>query len=50
MRHLAIVGSLAVAFLLSLFIFPYWTTAACWFAIAVVAGTSLFLRRLDEDD
>jgi hypothetical protein len=50
MRHLSIVGSLAAAFLLSLFVFPSWATAACWFAVLVVAGTSLLLRRIDEDD
>jgi hypothetical protein len=50
MRHLSIAGSLTVVFLASLFVFPLWATAACWFAVLVVAGTSLLLRRIGEDD
>jgi hypothetical protein len=50
MRHLSIAGCLAVAFLLTIFIFPVWATATCGFAILVVVGTSLLLRRIDETD
>jgi hypothetical protein len=50
MRHFSIAGCLTVAFLLGMFIFPVWATATCGFAVLVVAGTSLLLRRIDEAD
>jgi hypothetical protein len=50
MRHLSIVGSLTVAFLLSLFLLPVWATATGTFAVLVIAGTSLLLHRIDEGD
>jgi len=50
MRHLAIVGALTLAFMVSLFVLPFWATATGSFAVLVVVGTSLFLRRTDEGD
>jgi hypothetical protein len=50
MRHLSIVGSLTAAFLLSLFVLPVWATATGTFAVLIIAGTSLLLRRIDEGD
>jgi hypothetical protein len=49
MRHLSIAAFLTAAFLLSIFMFPWWAAAAVWFAIAVVGGTSLFLRQIEEE-
>ena len=48
MRHLSITAFLTAAFLLSMFMFPWWAAAMGWFAIAVVGGTWLFLRQIEE--
>jgi hypothetical protein len=50
MRHLLIAGSLLITVLLSVFVFPVWAMAMCWFAVLVVTGTSLLLRRVDESE
>jgi 4-hydroxybenzoate polyprenyltransferase len=47
-RRLSIACSLALAFLLTLLFLPWWATATLWFAVVVLIGTSLFLRRIDE--
>jgi hypothetical protein len=45
MRHLSITAFLTAAFLLSMFMFPWWAAAMGWFAIAVVAEPGSFYAK-----